>query len=60
MRRARAAGQCDPVLLLATEQTAGRGRMGKTWLSEPGPALMFSLGLPMQPAHWAGLSWPWA
>ncbi len=55
MRRARA-GQCDPVLLLATEQTAGRGRMGKTWLSEPGACLMFSLGLPMQPAHWAGLS----
>lgn len=55
MRRARA-GQCDPVLLVAVEQTAGRGRMGKTWLSQPGDSLTFSLALPMQPAHWAGLS----
>ena len=55
MRRARA-GLCDPVLLVAVEQTAGRGRMGKTWLSQPGDSLTFSIALPMQPVHWAGLS----
>lgn len=55
MRRARA-GQAEPVLLVAADQTAGRGRMGKTWLSQPGDSLTFSLGLPLQPQDWAGLS----
>ncbi len=32
MRRARV-GQLDPVLLLAERQTAGRGRMGRAWVS---------------------------
>lgn len=32
MRRARS-GRRDPVLLLAEQQTAGRGRMGRQWLS---------------------------
>lgn len=36
----RAAG---PVLLLADEQTAGRGRRGRRWHASPGSALMFSL-----------------
>lgn len=30
--------------------------MGKTWLSQPGHSLTFSIALPLQPAHWAGLS----
>ena len=55
MRRARA-GQAEPVLLVAEQQTAGRGRMGRTWLAQPGDALMFSLGLPLAPADWSGLS----
>jgi BirA family transcriptional regulator, biotin operon repressor / biotin---[acetyl-CoA-carboxylase] ligase len=55
MRRARA-GQAEPALLVALEQTAGRGRMGKTWVSEPGASLTFSMGLPLRPAQWAGLS----
>lgn len=55
MRRARA-GQAESVLLVAADQTAGRGRMGKTWLSQPGDSLTFSLGLPLQPQDWAGLS----
>jgi BirA family biotin operon repressor/biotin-[acetyl-CoA-carboxylase] ligase len=55
MRRARA-GHNDPVLLVTVDQTAGRGRMGKTWVSQPGDSLTFSLGLPLQPANWAGLS----
>jgi BirA family biotin operon repressor/biotin-[acetyl-CoA-carboxylase] ligase len=32
-----------PVLLLADEQTAGRGRRGRRWHAAPGAALMFSL-----------------
>jgi BirA family transcriptional regulator, biotin operon repressor / biotin---[acetyl-CoA-carboxylase] ligase len=58
MRRARA-GRTDPILLVALAQTAGRGRMGRQWLSNseaPGGALTFSLGLPLQTADWSGLS----
>jgi BirA family biotin operon repressor/biotin-[acetyl-CoA-carboxylase] ligase len=32
-----------PVLRIADNQTAGRGRAGRAWLSQPGAALMFSL-----------------
>ena len=55
MRRARA-GQTDPVLLVAEEQTAGRGRLGRGWHSAAGASLTFSLGLPFAPVDWAGLS----
>ncbi len=60
MRRARA-GQLDPILLVAERQTAGRGRLGRTWHSEGAngdgiPALTFSLGLPLSPKSWSGLS----
>ena len=55
MRRARA-GQMDPVLLVAEQQTAGRGRLGRGWRSEAGNSLTFSLGLPLSPADWSGLS----
>lgn len=55
MRRARA-GQTDPVLLVAEEQTAGRGRVGKGWHSRAGQSLTFSLGLPFNPPTWSGLS----
>lgn len=67
MRRARA-GQIDPVLLVAQRQTAGRGRLGRQWFSGesegagtrdnegPLPSLMFSLGLPLAPVEWSGLS----
>jgi len=33
----------SPVLLVAHEQTAGRGRAGRSWLSAPGKSLTFSL-----------------
>ena len=36
MRRARA-GRCDPVLLVAEQQTAGRGRLGRAWHSQTEP-----------------------
>ncbi len=55
MRRARA-GQCEPILLVAEEQTAGRGRLGRQWQGQPGDSLMFSLGLPLAPQDWSGLS----
>jgi BirA family biotin operon repressor/biotin-[acetyl-CoA-carboxylase] ligase len=59
MRRARD-GRSSPVLLVAERQTAGRGRMGRTWQSaqdqgEPA-SLTFSLGLPLLPRDWSGLS----
>ena len=97
MRRARV-GRLEPVLLLAEHQTAGRGRLGRQWLSgqmaSPRPcgsmegtrasfaagppqdetapsggsavraatsvgatsSLTFSLGLPLAPLDWSGLS----
>lgn len=58
MRRARA-GQLEPILLVAERQTAGRGRLGRDWQSDTQDGLAtltFSLGLPLQPADWSGLS----
>ena len=55
MRRARA-GQTEPVLLVAENQTAGRGRLGRAWHGKVGHALTFSLGLMLKPADWSGLS----
>jgi BirA family transcriptional regulator, biotin operon repressor / biotin---[acetyl-CoA-carboxylase] ligase len=55
MRRARA-GRTEPTLLVAEQQSAGRGRLGRTWMSESGQSLTFSLGLLLQPASWDGLS----
>ncbi|WPB56963.1 biotin--[acetyl-CoA-carboxylase] ligase [Xylophilus sp. GOD-11R] len=55
MRRARD-GRTEPTLLVAERQTAGRGRQGRDWHSSRGDALTFSLGLPLAPADWSGLS----
>ena len=67
MRRARA-GHAVPTLLVAEVQTAGRGRLGRTWVSQDPDAapasgavrvqraLTFSLGLPLNPRDWSGLS----
>ena len=58
MRRFRAAGPtaAEPVLLVAEQQSAGRGRMGRAWQSRAGDSLTFSLGMALQPADWSGLS----
>lgn len=40
---ARAPQLTAPVLRIAEHQTAGRGRAGRSWLSEPGLSLTFSL-----------------
>jgi BirA family transcriptional regulator, biotin operon repressor / biotin---[acetyl-CoA-carboxylase] ligase len=58
MRRARA-GRCEPSLLVAERQTAGRGRLGRAWETSqhsPSHALTFSLGLALAPRSWEGLS----
>lgn len=55
MRRARE-GRRQPLLLVAGHQRAGRGRLGRVWVSRPGDSLTFSLGLPLQPRDWSGLS----
>lgn len=55
MRRARS-GRVEPVLLVAERQTAGRGRLGRGWASQAGDSLTFSLGVPLAPHDWSGLS----
>jgi BirA family biotin operon repressor/biotin-[acetyl-CoA-carboxylase] ligase len=55
MRRARA-GQHEATLLVAERQTAGRGRMGRVWQSQPGDSLTFSIGVSIAPQDWSGLS----
>ncbi len=49
-------GDIQPCLLVAEDQTRGRGRMGRDWVSRPGQSLTFSLSLPLAPAQWGGLS----
>lgn len=63
LERARS-GDGTPCLLVAERQTAGHGRLGRSWVSDTSPApgpdgpasLTFSLGLPYAPADWSGLS----
>lgn len=55
MRRFKA-GQLAPTLLVAEQQTAGRGRLGRQWHSARGDGLTFSLGMMLSPAAWSGLS----
>jgi BirA family biotin operon repressor/biotin-[acetyl-CoA-carboxylase] ligase len=60
MRRFRAATAAakspETLLLVAEQQSAGRGRLGRSWYSRAGTSLTFSIGLPLQPADWSGLS----
>ena len=46
----------QPCLLVAEQQTRGRGRQGRAWRSAAGASLTFSLALPLQVADWSGLS----
>lgn len=51
-----AAGGPEGQVLVAEEQTAGRGRLGRTWVSQPGSALTFSVLLrPPAQAGWLPL-----
>jgi BirA family biotin operon repressor/biotin-[acetyl-CoA-carboxylase] ligase len=49
-------GDTGAALLAARSQTAGRGRQGRSWWSEPDASLTFSLALPLDRADWSGLS----
>lgn len=49
LRRA-TAGEVGPLWLLAARQTAGRGRRGRSWLSEPGNLFLTYLGETDRPA----------
>jgi BirA family biotin operon repressor/biotin-[acetyl-CoA-carboxylase] ligase len=57
MARAAAGTLAGPVLLLALQQTAGRGRAGRSWLSKAGHSLTFSLAWRVDgpPQHLTGL-----
>ena len=48
--------QLEPLLLVAEHQSAGRGRLGRSWQGRRGDSLTFSLGLPLAPVDWSGLS----
>jgi len=49
-------GDTHPCLLVAEQQTSGRGRLGRVWQSAAGRSLTFSLALPLDPPTWSGLS----
>ena len=52
----RRASDWQPCLLIAEQQSAGRGRQGRGWHSQPGASLTFSLGVGLAAAEWSGLS----
>lgn len=52
----RRTGDTQPCLLVAEQQTQGRGRSGRVWWSSAGLSLTFSLSLPLAPPQWSGLS----
>lgn len=52
----RRTGDTHPCLLVAEQQTRGRGRHGRNWQSSAGASLTFSLSLPLAPRDWSGLS----
>jgi BirA family biotin operon repressor/biotin-[acetyl-CoA-carboxylase] ligase len=52
-------GPPQSTLLVAEQQTAGHGRMGRPWISQVQhgrPNLTFSLAMPLAPKDWSGLS----
>jgi BirA family biotin operon repressor/biotin-[acetyl-CoA-carboxylase] ligase len=58
MARWRAGELIDPVARIAHEQSAGKGRTGRAWLSNPADTLCFSLAHPFnkRPSELSGLS----
>jgi len=47
MARARVRAIIAPLVRATLHQSAGRGRLGRSWQSEPGSALLFSVALPL-------------
>ena len=58
LARWRAGELIDPVARIAHDQTSGKGRAGRVWLSKPGDTLCFSLAYPLdkRPQELSGLS----
>ena len=52
----RRASDWQPCLLVAEQQSAGRGRQGRGWHSQAGASLTFSLGVGVAASEWSGLS----
>jgi BirA family transcriptional regulator, biotin operon repressor / biotin---[acetyl-CoA-carboxylase] ligase len=50
-------GNHDPVLLVARHQTAGRGRLGRTWEAPVGSAFTGSWLVPVTGTRWAAQPW---
>jgi BirA family transcriptional regulator, biotin operon repressor / biotin---[acetyl-CoA-carboxylase] ligase len=51
-RELAAAGAPHGTVITASEQTAGRGRQGRTWTAPPGSALLYSaIVRPLEPRH---------
>lgn len=53
-RRLADRGECGPLWIAATEQTGGRGRLGRGWVSRPGnlyATFLFALGGGAERAH---------
>ncbi|MEO5689908.1 MAG: biotin--[acetyl-CoA-carboxylase] ligase [Burkholderiaceae bacterium] len=55
-RRGGRVDDLSPQMLVAINQTAGRGRLGRHWYATPGSSLTFSLALPLGRTDWSGLS----
>jgi BirA family transcriptional regulator, biotin operon repressor / biotin---[acetyl-CoA-carboxylase] ligase len=51
------AGAAEGLVLVAERQTAGRGRLGRSWITEPGAALTFSVLLRPVAVPAAARSW---
>jgi BirA family biotin operon repressor/biotin-[acetyl-CoA-carboxylase] ligase len=47
LQRVRISPPAKPLLRATAHQSAGRGRHGRRWFSDPGSALLFSLAVPM-------------
>jgi BirA family biotin operon repressor/biotin-[acetyl-CoA-carboxylase] ligase len=58
LERWRAGQLIDPVARIAQRQTAGKGRAGRAWLSNPDDSICFSIAYPFKrsPVQLAGLS----
>lgn len=54
--QARATGDVRPRLLMAWQQTQGRGRCGRSWASQPEASLTWSWAQRLQADDWSGLS----
>jgi BirA family biotin operon repressor/biotin-[acetyl-CoA-carboxylase] ligase len=48
-----------PCLLVAERQTAGRGRLGRSWHSLPGRSLTFSVAIELARPDLSGSRWRW-